>query len=82
MSRIYAICNTSSDLDKIKFAQIVQTAPSTVRRSVNGTQFVISWTTKPTFIADSTVIPEEILNHDECIELMKSSAWYEPETDE
>jgi len=79
MSRIYAICNTSSDLDKIKFSQVVQTAPSTVRRSINGTQFVISWTIEPTFIADSTVIPEEILNHEECIELMSTSFWSQDE---
>lgn len=79
MSRIYAICNTSSDLDKIKFAQVVQTTANTVRRSINGTQFVISWTIEPTFIADSTVIPEEILNHDECIELMSTPFWSQDE---
>jgi hypothetical protein len=79
MSRIYAICNTSNDLDKIKFAQVVQTTANTVRRSVNGTQFVLSWTIEPTFIADSTVIPEEILNHDECIELMATPFWSQNE---
>ena len=79
MSRIYAICNTSSDLDKIKFSQVIQTAASSVRRSVNGTQFVLSWTIEPTFIADSTVIPEEILTHDECVELMGTPFWSQDE---
>lgn len=69
----YAIINTT-DKDKVNFEEVIQ-EPSTVRYSLNGTQFVIKYETEPSFITDGTVVPDAILNHDLCLDLMATSDW-------
>lgn len=69
----YAIINTT-DKDKVNFEEVIQ-EPSTVRYSLNGTQFVIKYETEPSFITDGSVVPDAILNHDLCLDLMATSDW-------
>ena len=73
----YAIINIS-DLLNIDFNQIVETSKNTIRKSLNGLQFVIKYNAEPTFIKDGTVIPVQKLTYAECLELMATSAWSEP----
>ena len=77
--RTYAVINIS-DLDLIDFSQIAQSSASTIRKSLDNTQFVIKWEEgyEPTFITDGTVIPVGIYTHAECLELMSTPAWSEP----
>lgn len=79
MARNYAICNVENDLSKVDFSQVVQTDPNTVRRSLDDSQFVISYTLIPTFINDSTIIPSAILDQDQAVVLMHTEAWSEDE---
>ena len=69
----YAIINTT-DKDKVNFEEVIQ-EPSTVRYSLDGTQFVIKYETEPSFITDGSVVPDAILNHDLCLDLMATSDW-------
>ena len=69
----YAIINTT-DKDKVNFEEVIQ-EPSTVRYSLDGTQFVIKYETEPSFITNGTVIPDAILNHSDCLALMATSDW-------
>ena len=77
----YATINIA-DLPLIDFAQIGETDENTIRKSLDGLQFVIKWNTEPTFIADGSVTPLEVMTHDEALVLMASAEWSEPFEDE
>jgi hypothetical protein len=70
----YAIININ-DLNKVDFTQVGQTSSNTVRRSIDGTMFVLKWEQTPTFITDRTIIPLQILTHSECLDLMNTPEW-------
>ena len=78
-NKTYAIINLS-DIGLIDFSQVAQSSASTVRKSLDNTQFVIKWEEgyEPTFIADGTVIPVGIYTHSECLELMATEKWSQP----
>ena len=69
------------DLSKIDFFQVGENSANTIRKNVLNppTQFLLKWDNKPTFILDGTVVPDKICNYDECLELMKTEIWLEPE---
>ena len=77
-TKTYAVINLS-DIGLIDFSQIVQTSASTVRKSLDNTQFVIKWEEGyvPTFITDSTVIPLGTYDHHAILELMATPEWSE-----
>lgn len=76
--KTYAIISIL-DLDLIDFSQIQETSKDTIRKSLDNTQFVIKWQKQePTFIADGSVIPLQVLSHAECLELMSTDKWSEP----
>ncbi len=77
-SKTYAIIKLA-DIGLIDFSQIAQSSASTIRKSLDNTQFVIKWQEgyEPTFIADGTVIPVGIYTHAECLELMSTDKWSE-----
>jgi hypothetical protein len=70
----YAIININ-DLDNVDFTQIGETSVDTIRKSLDGTMFVIKWKTEPDFIKDDVVIPLQVLSYQECLELMNTSEW-------
>lgn len=78
-TRIYAVINIS-DIGLIDFAQIGETSSSSVRKSLDGTQFGIKWTEGyvPTFISDASVIPVGTYDHHAILELMATDKWSEP----
>lgn len=76
---IYAIIKLT-DIGLIDFSQVAQSSASTVRKDLESAQFVIKWQEgyEPTFIADGSVKPLQVLSHSECLELMQTSDWSEP----
>jgi len=78
-NKTYAVINLT-DISLIDFSQVAQSSASTVRKSLDNTQFVIKWQEgyEPTFISDGTVIPVGIYTHSECLELMATDKWSEP----
>ena len=78
-SKTYAIIKLA-DIGSIDFSQVAQSSASTVRKSLDNTQFVIKWQDgyEPTFIADGKVKPSQVLSHAECLELMATDKWSEP----
>ena len=72
-TRTYATVNLS-DIGLIDFAQVGETSVSTVRKSLDNTQFVIKWAEGyvPTFI------PVGTYDHHAILELMATSFWSEP----
>ena len=77
-TRTYATVNLS-DIGLIDFAQVGESAASTVRKSVDNTQFVIKWQEGyiPTFIMDGTVVPVGTYDHHAILELMATPFWSE-----
>ena len=75
----YGIIATA-DLDKVDFTQVDQTSAETVRKSLDGSKFVLKWYhgDEPTFITDSTIVPLQTLTHAECLDLMNTPEWSEP----
>ena len=78
-TKTYATVNLS-DIGLIDFAQVGETSASTVRKSLDDTQFVIKWAEGyiPTFIMDGTVVPVGTYDHHAILELMATSEWSEP----
>jgi len=78
-TRTYATINLT-DVGLIDFNQIGETSASTIRKSLDDTQFVIKWQDgyTPTFITDSSVVPVGTYNHSEILELMATPEWSEP----
>ncbi len=76
-NRTYTILNIS-DLANVNFSQVGETSADTVRKSIDETQFVIKYSTIPTFISDGTVTPVNVLTYTECLILMATNEWSEP----
>jgi hypothetical protein len=78
-NKTYAIIKLT-DISLIDFSQIAQSSASTIRKSLDNTQFVIKWQDgyEPTFITDKKVRPLQVLSHSECLELMATADWSEP----
>jgi hypothetical protein len=77
--KTYATINLS-DIGLIDFSQVGQTSASTVRKSLDNTQFVIKWEVGyiPTFITDLTVVPVGTYDHHAILELMATDKWSQP----
>tara|TARA_B110000211_G_C13590257_1_gene340122 strand:- start:63 stop:320 length:258 start_codon:yes stop_codon:yes gene_type:complete len=78
-TKTYAIINLT-DVGLIDFSQIGESSVSTIRKSLDDTQFVIKWEEGyiPTFISDGTVVPVAEYDHHLILELMATPAWSEP----
>lgn len=74
----YAIIDIN-DISKVDFSQVEQNSAETVRKSLDGSQFVLKWEIEPTFITDGTIVPFQILSHSECLTLMSTPEWSEPD---
>ncbi len=78
-TRTYAVINLT-DISLIDFSQVGETSASTIRKSLDDTQFVIKWQDgyTPTFITDGSVVPVGTYDHHAILELMATSAWSSP----
>ena len=76
--KIYAIIKLT-EIGLIDFGQVAQSSASTVRKSLDNTQFVVKWQDgyEPTFVTDGTVKPLQVLTHSEALDLMSTPAWSE-----
>lgn len=77
IAETYATINIA-DLPLIDFSQVGETDETTIRKSLDDTQFVLKWNTEPTFIADGTVTPLQTLTHEQALVLMATPEWSEP----
>jgi len=75
--KTYAILSIG-DLLNIDFSQVEESNENTVRISLDGLEFVTKYTTTPTFIADGSVLPLQILSYENCLALMQTPEWTQP----
>ena len=78
-TRTYATINLT-DVGLIDFNQVGETSVSTIRKSLDDTQFVIKWEDgfTPNFIIDGSVVPIQTYDHHAILELMSTPEWSEP----
>lgn len=76
MTNTYAVIGII-DLPNINFSQVGETDETTIRKSLDETQFVLKWDTEPIFITDGTVTPVQTLTHAEALTLMSTPEWSE-----
>jgi hypothetical protein len=78
-TKTYAAINLTC-ISVIDFSQVAQSSVSTIRKSLDDTQFVIKWEDgyTPTFIMDGTVVPVGTYDHHAILELMSTSEWSQP----
>ena len=79
LPNVYAIINTT-DLGLINFTEIDETDATTIRKSIDELMFIIKWFNEqePSFITNGSVVPTQILTHEQAIELMSTIEWSEP----
>lgn len=76
---VYAIVNIN-DLNKVDFSQVGETSENTIRPNIAETKFVLKWEHEhePTFITDGSIVPIQVLTHEEALLLMSTAEWSEP----
>ena len=79
LPNVYAIINIA-DLGLINFSEIDETNATTIRKSIDELMFIIKWFNEhePSFITNGSVVPTQILTHEQAIELMATIEWSEP----
>ena len=79
LPNVYAIINIA-DVGLINFSEIDETDATTIRKSIDELLFVIKWfnENEPSFITNGSVVPTQILTHEQAIELMSTIEWSEP----
>tara|TARA_R110002073_G_scaffold34311_1_gene101994 strand:- start:428 stop:694 length:267 start_codon:yes stop_codon:yes gene_type:complete len=79
LPNVYAIINIS-DLGLINFSEVGESDATTIRKSVDELLFVIKWYNEhePSFITNGSVVPTQILTHEQAIELMATIEWSLP----
>jgi len=75
-NRTYAFANFST-LGSVDFSQVMETSITTVRKSLDESQFLLKWYTvnKPTFITDGSVTLVWSGSHTDCLTQLTSSFW-------
>ena len=81
-TKTYIVVNIA-DLNLVDFVQVSESSASTIRKSIDETQFTLKWVEGyiPTFITDGTITPVGTYDHHAILELMATSAW-SPEPEE
>ena len=79
LPNVYAIINIA-DLGLINFSEIDETDATTIRKSIDELMFIIKYFNEhePSFITNGSVVPTQILTHEQAIELMATIEWTEP----
>ena len=80
LPNVYATIDIA-DLSNVDFSQVGETSENTIRKSLDELLFILKWEDEhePTFIADGTIIPIQTMSHSECVALMATEEWSEPE---
>ena len=75
-NRTYAFANTA-DIGNVDFSQVMETSATTVRKSIDESQFVLKWYTanQPTFIANGSVTLTWSGTHTDCLEKLAGTDW-------
>ena len=79
LPNVYATIDIA-DLSNVDFSQVGETDENTIRKSLDELLFVLKWDDEhePTFIADGTIEPIQLLTLSEAQGLMQTEEWQHP----
>ena len=77
-NKTYAIIGVENDLQNVDFNQVHETSINTVRKSLDGTLTFVKYIIEPSFITNGTVVPSQILDHENVLALLLTEDWNEP----
>ena len=81
-NRSYIVIDLS-DTDKVLFSQVNQSSAQSMRRNLANTQGLLSYSVTPSFVSDGSLpIVGSVMNQTEALELLATSAWSEPMSEE
>ena len=68
-----------SNTDKVLFSQVDQLNAQSMRRNIANTQGILSYRVTPSFITNGSLpIVGDVMNQDEAVALVATSAWSAP----
>ena len=68
-----------SNTDKVLFSQVDQLNAQSMRRNIANTQGILSYRITPSFITNGSLpIVGDVMNQDEAVALVATSAWSAP----
>ncbi len=75
---VYAIIDIAA-ANAVDYSQVAQTSIDTIKMNLALTEFVLKWQSEhePTFITDGTIVPLQVLTHQEALLLMATPEWSE-----
>ncbi len=75
---VYAIIDIAA-ANAVDYSQVGETSIDTIRMNLALTEFVLKWESEhePTFITDGTIVPLQVLTHQEALALMATLEWTE-----
>jgi hypothetical protein len=77
-ARQFAIFSTT-ELDQINFAEVLETSADTVRKSVDGTKTFVKWDGEEVpFSVQALTTLEGPYTHSEIMEILNTSEWTQP----
>ncbi len=62
------------ELNNVDYKQVFETKESALKSNDNS-KFIISWSGKPTFIRDGSIVPLQTLNYNQYNVLIATSEW-------
>ena len=75
-NRQYVIFNVS-ELPLVDFAQVLESSPETVRRSLDNTKTFVKFTSPPTFL-DQLTTKQGLYTHEEILAILATPEWTNP----
>lgn len=75
-NRQYVIFNVS-ELPLVDFAQVLESSPETVRRSLDNTKTFVKFTSPPTFL-DQLTSKQGLYTHEEILAILATPEWTNP----
>ncbi len=75
-NRQYVIFNVS-ELPLVDFAQVLESSPETVRRSLDNTKTFVKFTSPPTFL-DQLTSKQDLYTHEEILAILATPEWTNP----
>lgn len=81
-SKSYIVISLN-DTDSVLFSQVSQSSAQSMRRNLANTQGLLSYSVTPSFVSDGSLpIVGSVMNQTEALELLATSAWSEPMSEE
>lgn len=75
-NRQYVIFNVN-ELPLVDFAQVLESSPETVRRSLDNTKTFVKFTSPPTFL-DQLTSKQGLYTHEEILAILATPEWTDP----